>query len=72
MEPHSLRKIPEEEDEVTLTDRIHRLEKDGANGKYDGQIGYWEPVSLGKIRQRMQRADRHKKNFCWDCLLHQK
>ena len=27
MEPYSLRKIPEEEDEVTLTDRIHRLER---------------------------------------------
>ena len=27
MEPDSLRKIPEEEDEVTLTDRIHRLER---------------------------------------------
>ena len=25
MEPYSLRNIPEEEDEVTLADRIHRL-----------------------------------------------
>ena len=27
MEPYSLRKIPREEDEATLTDRIHRLER---------------------------------------------
>ena len=64
MEPYSLRKIPEEEDEVTLTDRIHRLERKMVlMVNTVGTLVTEKPVSSGKIRQRMQRADRHKKNF---------
>ena len=64
MEPYSLRKIPEEEDEVTLTDRIHRLERKMVlMVNTVGTLVTENQCLQEKIRQRMQRADRHKKKF---------